>query len=652
MITSDVVNGATLSYAAQLLSRVTEPQPEYFAFVGRRSGPDFVVLATTGVFACGGHADHTHVPMRRMQPGATPSTTWPTVPLEWGNINFLHTTDTHGWLLGHLHESPPEPNYSGDFGDFASFVDHMRKEADRRGVDLLVIDSGDLHDGNGLSDGFPVGGVNGQKRVAEFSFLTVWTTSHELYQYSVSYDMHTNFAPRLKGRYLSSNVNITIQDKSGNTVSKPLGSSEACLIHQSSKKKITALGVMFEFTGGNANTTVQKVATMVNESWFKEAIKEEPDLFLLAGHMPVQKDKWPLVFDAIRAVHPTTPIVIFGGHTHIRDCVQLDKRSMSLMSGQYMETVGWMSADLDGVKNSTEPVKFSRRYLDANRNTYQFHTNKTGRNGFDTAKGKKITKDMGQVANEWNLTQVWGQAPQDYYLDRLVILHSPDSSQQLTNVLISVQYPNNASLLNLLAEQVLPAALAAANPERAKLPHTSVIDTGNQRFDVYAGPFTRNDQYTVSPYSNVIVYMSVPAGIAKQIVGKLNAPATNAAKRSEEETKAYSQGEIAPHFKKWKREQYETHYETRRDQGLTLGYVTTDVSSYINSRSRWTDLVLRVALELATISHTSPSKIISIVNDLGGGGKNYTTTDVKSWGVNQPLITSAIYEPFVKSAWA
>ena len=97
-----------------------------------------------------------------------------------------------------------------------------------------------------------------------------------------------------------------------------------------------------------------------------------------------------------------------------------------------------------------------------------------------------------------------------------------------------MEYPNNSSLLNLLAEQVLPAALAAANPERAKLPHISVIDTGNQRFDVYAGPFTRNDQYAVSPYTNVIVYMSVPAGIAKQIPGQLNG-GTSSKKRSEEE---------------------------------------------------------------------------------------------------------------------
>ncbi|KAG6869541.1 hypothetical protein C0995_002349, partial [Termitomyces sp. Mi166 len=116
---------------------------------------------------------------------------------------------------------------------------------------------------------------------------------------------------------------------------------------------------------------------MVKEQWFADAIEEEPDLFLLAGHMPVQRDNWPLVFNAIRAVHPYTPILIFGGHTHIRDCVQLDGRSMLLESGRYMETVGWMSAKLDGHRHSKnskskpKDIKFSRRYLDPNRVTYE-----------------------------------------------------------------------------------------------------------------------------------------------------------------------------------------------------------------------------------------------------------------------------------------
>lgn len=32
-------------------------------------------------------------------------------PLVWGDFNVIHTTDTHGWLLGHQKASFPEPNY-------------------------------------------------------------------------------------------------------------------------------------------------------------------------------------------------------------------------------------------------------------------------------------------------------------------------------------------------------------------------------------------------------------------------------------------------------------------------------------------------------------------------------------------------------------
>ena len=39
------------------------------------------------------------------------SLTPPTRPLEWGDFNIIHTTDTHGWLLGHQEPSLPEPNY-------------------------------------------------------------------------------------------------------------------------------------------------------------------------------------------------------------------------------------------------------------------------------------------------------------------------------------------------------------------------------------------------------------------------------------------------------------------------------------------------------------------------------------------------------------
>lgn len=39
------------------------------------------------------------------------------------------------------------------------------------------------------------------------------------------YNRHRNFAPTFKGRYLTSNVNITVPDQYGNPVSVPVGST-------------------------------------------------------------------------------------------------------------------------------------------------------------------------------------------------------------------------------------------------------------------------------------------------------------------------------------------------------------------------------------------------------------------------------------------
>lgn len=76
--------------------------------------------------------------VRRMQPDAQNATAGPKTPLEWGQVNFLSTTDTHGWLEGHLKEQ----NYGADWGDFVSFTTNMKQKARAMGVDLLIVDTG------------------------------------------------------------------------------------------------------------------------------------------------------------------------------------------------------------------------------------------------------------------------------------------------------------------------------------------------------------------------------------------------------------------------------------------------------------------------------------------------------------------------------
>ncbi|KAK0218158.1 Metallo-dependent phosphatase-like protein [Armillaria fumosa] len=534
-----------------------------------------VFTAVSVARACGGDDGHVHEHPRRANPSS--SLTPPTRPLEWGDINIIHTTDTHGWLLGHQKTSFPEPNYSGELGDFASFVSHMKEIAVNKDVDLLLVDSGDIHDGTGLSDGFPPGGVDGHestKFLAELPYDVMAIGNHELYVYANTLDMHQNLAPMLNGRYLSSNVNITLADQNNNTVDVPVGSRFAKFKTRKGRN-VTALGVIFDFTGNDQNTTVQKVEDMVKESWFLEAIADEPDFFLLTGHMPVSRDNWPLVFNAVRAIHATTPILILGGHTHIRDCgersdqtheanvsnallVQLDGRSMSLESGRYMETVGWMSLKLDDPSGS-KSLTFSRRYLDPNRVTYEYHTQEN-QSSFDTRSGQEITAGLNQLFLDYDLNFTFGTAPHDYSITR-------------------APYPSNDSQLSLFAELATPYAISVNN-SRADIPNYILINTGGQRFDIYAGPFTKNDQFTIEPYTNTFFYVpEVPLSAALDTLQTMSENGEETRKRSlEREEELYRRGDVRARYMDWLSEMNERFLDLeRRDtNNLTLGYVTTD----------------------------------------------------------------------------
>ncbi|KAJ7685395.1 Metallo-dependent phosphatase-like protein [Mycena polygramma] len=619
-----------------------------------------LALALAGTaLACGddhahvardGH-DHTHA--KREFPSA--KLTPPSRPLQWGSLNILHTTDSHGWLLGHQKASSPEPNYSGDFGDFASFVAHMKELALEKDVDLLLVDSGDLHDGTGLSDGYPTGGVDAQQSnefFKELPYDVLAIGNHELYIYNNTLDMHNNFAPRFNGRYLSSNVNITVDG-----VSKPVGSRFA-KFKTRKNRAVTALGVLFDFTGNDQNTTVQPVEDMVNEAWFADAIKDEPDLFLLAGHMPVSRDNWPLVFNAIRAVHSLTPILILGGHTHIRDCLQLDGRSMSLESGRYMETVGWMSADLPEPKGnrrrhngedhsgSTSNITFTRRYLDPNRVTFEYHTGR-GNFSFDTAWGRSITKGLEQLAKTFDLSFTYGTAPHDFIINQ-------------------APFPSNNSVLSLMSE-VMPVALT--NASRASIPNIMITNSGSLRFDIYAGPFTKNDQLTASPFADSFMYVpNVPFSVANAVLPALNgAGADNRRRDDAVEAELWARGYVGTRYREWMEEMArrdtELGGEARRAAGnLTLGYVTTDACPGVGDDTHHAPLAFNsipdfIASASPAVADDTPidlvfvdfieAQLIGILNSLQTD-KVYTTSDVSLY---TEVLATEVLGIYAQQAW-
>lgn len=512
--------------------------------------------------ACAGdvHDAHAHEHLSKREYPQVPITP-PYRPLVWGDFNVIHTTDTHGWLLGHQKVSFPEPDYSGDLGDFASFVTHMKNIAIEKDVDLLLVDSGDLHDGTGLSDGYPPGGVDAHesnKFLERLPYDVMAIGNHELYIYANTYDMYTNFVPHLDGRYLSSNVNITVFNSDGEPESVPVGNRYTKFTTRKGRR-ITSLGVLYDFTGNDVNTTVQTVADMVKEQWFAEAIAEEPDVFLLIGHMPVSYDNWPTVFDAVRAVHPLTPILIFGGHSHIRDCQQYDGRSMALESGRYMETIGWMSADLEAA-NGDANISFTRRYLDQNRVTYEYHTEMSNQT-FDTAYGRSITDGLQELAVSFDLSYLYGTAPQDYTINQ-----NP--------------YPSNGSLLSLFIADAIPYALSINNT-RDSIPSIFITNSGSQRFNIFKGPFTKNDQLTASPFTDSFLYIpNITFSIANQVLPALNnAGASERRRRDEIEKELWNRGVVDTRYRAWLEEMDRRAGMGRREAmagNLTLGYVTAD----------------------------------------------------------------------------
>ncbi|KIK61123.1 hypothetical protein GYMLUDRAFT_43221 [Collybiopsis luxurians FD-317 M1] len=608
-----------------------------------RASTTFLTFALVAIAdACGdghGHDHHESHPY--------PQLTKPSRPLEWGDLNIIHTTDTHGWLLGHQHISFPEPNYSGDLGDFASFVKHMKDIALEKDVDLLLIDSGDLHDGTGLSDGYAAGGIDAHDSnqfLKQLPYDIMAIGNHELYDYINTWDMHTNFAPALNGKYLSSNANITVFDENNNTVSVPVGSRYRKFTTRKGRR-ITSLGVLFDFTGNDVNTTVQKVEDMVKEQWFAGAIEEEPDVFVLAGHMPVNYDNWPVVFNAIRAVHADTPIIILGGHTHIRDCVQLDGRSMSLESGRYMETIGWLSARLDGLSKSN--ITFSRRYLDQNRVTYEYHTQQDSLT-FNTSHGSGITQGLKKLSDKYNLSAVFGTAPQDYTISR-----NP--------------YPSNGSSLTLFVNEAMPYALTF-NSSRSNVSNIMITNSGSQRFDVYAGTFDKNDQIAASPFTDAFVYIKdIELGVAQQVLPALNSAGADNRKRDvleKREQELWRRGYVDRRYMDWLDEMDRRHDGAvkRASQNLTLGYVTSDSCPGIGDDTLHAPLASYdipdfIASDTPSLSNDTlidlifvdyiQDQLLEILNQIQSE-KTYSDADVDSY---TDVLSNAVLGIYAQHAW-
>ena len=135
----------------------------------------------------------------------------------------------------------------------------------------------------------------------------------------------------------------------------------------------------------------------------------------------------------------------------------------------------------------------------------------------------------------------------------------------------------------------MPVALTINNT-RANIPNVMITNSGSQRFDLYAGPFTKNDQLTASPFADSFLFIpNIPAGVANLVLPALNNAGADNKKRAlealleERERELYKKGYVDMIYKKWLEEMDKRHgLERRSAKNLTLGYVTKDVSSALS----------------------------------------------------------------------
>ncbi|KAJ5598370.1 hypothetical protein N7537_008454 [Penicillium hordei] len=476
-----------------------------------------------------------------MQPESLDATTQPKGPLNWGEINFIHTSDTHGWLEGHVKER----NYGADWGDFVSFAKHMQDKAVEKNVDLLLIDTGDLHDGNGLSDVTTPNGEVTNPIFENIDYDLLTPGNHELIAADVAYNTFTKFSKVYGDKYLTSNVDICNNCQNGEPDEKEWVSMGRRSRYFTTKQglRIMAFGVILDGTNNNKDMTrIQPAAEMIEEDWFKDAInRQDIDLFVLIGHNPVKpgipksESSFPLLMDTLRTTRPEIPVQGFGGHTHRRDFHIYDNMSSAIESGKYCDTVGWVS--LDGIKS--QPVQkrvaspevknvlvnkstmvesadescsktkdfdmqLTRRYLDWNRLTFAYHA--TGsQNILNTPEGLNVTKGITDSRNSLNLTFVYGCAPQTYCIS-------------------CKPFGDEGNIYTLVQTA---AAATVVDPDRSAKSRVIIVNKGAIRYDVVQGPFTVDDAYIVCPYTSTFRFLAdVPYSLASKVLDNINKPKT------------------------------------------------------------------------------------------------------------------------------
>lgn len=413
----------------------------------------------------------------------------------WGDINFVHTTDTHGWYAGHINQKA----YSADWGDYISFASHIRATAADKGVDVLFVDTGDKHDGNGLSDASPQNGYFSTPIFNQMNYDLVTIGNHELYTEEASTQEYEISVQHYGDKYISTNVEYLLDN--GTWVH--FGNRYRYFTTPNRGDRILALAFLFNFRRFNSKTRVTSILDTLKEDSFKAILDAHPeeklDYIVIFGHIPVtdlQDEELLNLHIYLRRLYPNTIIQYFGGHSHIRDFASYDYMATGLQSGRYCETLGWLS-----INTSDTTPKFNRRYIDFNREGLIHHAG-VSKHEFDTEAGLTVSNYITDLRRELNLTDVYGYVPETYLMNAYPIGHK-----------LNIYTLLNTTILPLIQSEI-------GRSDRTN--RAILVNSGSIRYDLYKGNFTKDTEFIVSPFQNNWVYLTVPKTLAQRVAPYLN----------------------------------------------------------------------------------------------------------------------------------
>jgi hypothetical protein len=402
------------------------------------------------------------------------------------------------------------PSFSADWGDYISFAKHLHNRADADGSDLLLVDTGDRVEGNGIYDGSDPKGKFTYDIAKDQNIDLICSGNHELYKQNSSEGEFYHTVPNFKGNYIASNLDI-YNPKTGKL--EPLAQRYKKFTTKNQGIRILAFGFIFDFTGNANNTVVHTVADTVKDDWFKEAIKDQDiDLIIVFGHVDIRSHEYATLFSSIRTAQWDTPIQFFGGHSHIRDYKVYDDKSVALESGRYMETIGFMSIDglrTGGTKDSKpvaqkSKITFNRLYIDNNLYSLHHHSGQDDEK-FTTELGFNVSRHIGDARKSLGLGERYGCAPRDLWVNRR-------------------PYPHEESIFSWLEKEVIPNQIyQSERMQKEKKKALVITNTGSVRFDIFKGPYTKDTTFLVSPFTSGLRYVEdVPYSSASRVLKLLN----------------------------------------------------------------------------------------------------------------------------------